>query len=237
MDAVPLLDRLAGAFHHRQCDQAQEIHLEHAQRIEDAHLELRDRFDRRFLRVGGGAVQRQVFENGFIRNDHTRCVRAGVADGAFHFCGDIDQLMQVRLVVVDLLEFRKFQGIFHGRVMARDEWHELCHAVDFVQGDVHHAPNITQGGLGAHGAKGDDLCDPVASVFGRAILQHLGAAIVLKVEVNIGHRDPPGVQEAFEQQVVLQRIDQRDLQDIGHDGTICGTARVVPNTPFTRVLA
>ena len=41
-------------------------------------------------------------------------------------------------------------------------------------------------------------------------LQHLAAAIVVEVGIDIGQRDTVGVQETLEQQVVLQGVNLGD---------------------------
>ena len=46
LDLVALFDQVAGALHDGQGRQAEEIDLEQAERLDDRHLELGDRFDR-----------------------------------------------------------------------------------------------------------------------------------------------------------------------------------------------
>ena len=41
-------------------------------------------------------------------------------------------------------------------------------------------------------------------------LQHLSSAVVIEVGIDIRQRDTVGVEETFEQQVVLQRVQFRD---------------------------
>jgi len=43
------------------------------------------------------------------------------------------------------------------------------------------------------------------------------AARILEVDVDVRHRHPVGVQEALERQAVLERIDRRDAERVGHD--------------------
>jgi hypothetical protein len=49
-------------------------------------------------------------------------------------------------------------------------------------------------------AEGDDLRHLVAAVFALHVADHLFAAVHAEVDVEVGHRDPFGVQEALEQQ-------------------------------------
>src|SRR6202012_3459546 len=63
--------------------------------------------------------------------------------------------------------------------------------------------------------EGDDLCDLVAAVLARDVFNDLAAPVHAEVDVDIGHRDALWVEEAFEEELVLQRIDVGDLHDVG----------------------
>ena len=98
-----LFDQVAGALHNRQGRQAQEIHLEQAQRLDDRHFELGDRFNRRLFRAAGWPVQWDVIQDRPVGNDHARSVRPGAAYRAFHVPGGVDQLFQIRRRIIDIL--------------------------------------------------------------------------------------------------------------------------------------
>ena len=85
----------------------------------------------------------------------------------------------------------------------------------------------------SHRAEGDDLRDLVSAIFVRAIFQHFRAAVIAEVQVNIGHRDTPGVEEAFKDKGMFERVNQRNVQCVGDDRTSRRTARVVPDPIFT----
>ena len=69
------------------------------------------------------------------------------------------------------------------------------------------------------------------------VFHDLTAFIVLKIKVDIRHRNTPRVQKAFEEEIVGKRFDQGDIQGIGHHGAGSGAASVVPNTMLTGILA
>ena len=73
-------------------------------------------------------------------------------------------------------------------------------------------------------SEGDDLRDAIAAVLLVDVLDDLAAAPHAKVDVDVGHADPFGIQEAFEQQVVLERIDVRDAEDVRGEGAGGGAA-------------
>ena len=50
--------------------------------------------------------------------------------------------------------------------------------------------------------------------FSRDVLDHFAAAVHAEVDVDIGHADALRIQEALEQQPVLQRVDIGDLHRV-----------------------
>jgi hypothetical protein len=84
----------------------------------------------------------------------------------------------------------------------------LGDAVDVGVGNVHGAADIFDRGLGRHGAEGDDLRYVLAAVFLRDVVDHFAAAVHAEIDVDIGHRNALGIEEALEEQLVLQRIDR-----------------------------
>ena len=77
----------------------------------------------------------------------------------------------------------------------------------------------------------------VLSVLLRDELEHLTASRVVKVDINIGHRDAVGVEEAFKQEVIFKRIDVGDAERISDGGTGGrATSRTHPHTHLTRVV-
>ena len=49
------------------------------------------------------------------------------------------------------------------------------------------------------------------------IVDHLAAAVHAEIHVDVGHRDPLGVQKPLEQQVVHQGIEVGDPQRVGDE--------------------
>ena len=80
-----------------------------------------------------------------------------------------------------------------------------------------HARYVLDAVLRGHRGVGDDVGAVLVAVFVHHPLQHLAAAVVVEVGVDIRQGDTVGVEEALEQQVVFQRVDLRDAQAVGHD--------------------
>ena len=96
--------------------------------------------------------------------------------------------------------------------------HGLRDAVNLAVALAKHTPNVADGGACRHRAKGDDLSDAVFPILLRNIANHLIAATILKVDVNVGHRDAVLVQEPLKRQLVVKRINWGDTECVGHDG-------------------
>ena len=95
---------------------------------------------------------------------------------------------------------------------------ELGDAVDFADLHVEHAAHVFDRGARAERAERDDLGDLLAPVLFGDVLDHLAAPARAEVDVDIGHADALGIEEALEQQTVLERIDVGDLHGVARRG-------------------
>ena len=96
-------------------------------------------------------------------------------------------------------------------------------AIDLAVGHVERAADVFDGGFGGHGVEGDDLRDLVVAVLAADVLDDLAAAVHAEVDIDIGHGDALGVEEALEEQLVLERVDVGDLHAVGDEGAGGGT--------------
>ena len=94
--------------------------------------------------------------------------------------------------------------------MLSDVGDQLGEAVDFGEVHVEDAADVLDGGARAQGAEGDDLRDLLAAVLLGDVLDDFAAAARAEIDVDIGHADALGIEEALEEQAVLQRIDVGD---------------------------
>ena len=91
---------------------------------------------------------------------------------------------------------------------------QLGDAVHVGEADVQHAADVLDRGARAQRAEGDDLRHLLAPVFFGDVLDHFAAPARAEIDVDIGHADALGIEEALEQQPVLQRIDVGDLHRV-----------------------
>ena len=195
----------------------QEVHLEQADGGALVHRPLGHGDGALVVVLGaGGALQGDVLDQRLARDDDRGGVRAGVPRDAFELARLVDELLRLRLVVVggaQLLAARQ-GGVQRGVGLRRDE------AGDAVGGAVGHAQGaagVADGGLRAQGAEGDDLRDAVVAVLVGDVADHLVAAVVGEVHVDVRHLVPLDVEEALEDEVVRERVDVGDLEAVKDD--------------------
>ena len=78
-------------------------------------------------------------------------------------------------------------------------------------------PGVSHRCTRRHRPERDDLSDTVAPVLVGDVVDDLVAAVNGEVDVDVGHRLAARVEEALEQQVVLDRVDVRDLEAVGDE--------------------
>ena len=89
---------------------------------------------------------------------------------------------------------------------------QLRDPVDVAERHAEHAAHVAHRGARLELAERDDLRDAPALVALAVVLlgdvaDHLVAPLHAEVDVDVGHADPLGIQEALEDDVVLDRID------------------------------
>ena len=136
---------------------------------------------------------------------------AGVAREALESARQIDELADLRIAGVQAPELL----FLLERLVERDadlERHELRDLVDVAVVVAEHAAHVADHRLRRERAVGDDLRDALAAVLVGDVLDDAVAALHAEVDVEVRHRDALGIQEALEQQVVLDRVQVRDAE-------------------------
>ena len=205
--------------------QTQKVHFNQTGRLDDAAFVLGDK-DFVAVFVGGGAHGHPVGDV-VAAYYHAAGMDTGVpyraleALGIVHDFGD-GRLFHCRLEVIEILNAVaqiEFEFLFLVRVCGVDghvAGHQLCQGVAAVYGIVHHARHVLDCHFCGHGAIGDDVSHVGGAVSARDVVEHVLAAVIVEVYVDIGQRYAVRVEETFEQQIVLQRIDLRNSQAVCH---------------------
>ena len=85
-----------------------------------------------------------------------------------------------------------------------DHVRQLSHA---FQRDIECTPHVLDRSAGGQGAERGDLCDAAFAIFLPDIGDHFLPAVLAEVDIDVRRLAPIGIEETFEQQVVLERID------------------------------
>ena len=156
-------------------------------------------------------VEGQELDQGPGRDDDARGVDGGVADLALDLLGDGQELGDLGVPVAQRPQLGDaLQGVGDRRV--RHEGDHLGDPVDLGERHLEDAADVADGAAGGHGPEGDDLADVLLAVLPGHVLDHLLPAAAAEVHVDVGQADPLGVEEALEEEVVLERVDLGDLQ-------------------------
>ncbi len=100
---------------------------------------------------------------------------------------------------------------------------------------VQRPPDILYRRPGRHSPESHDLANGIAPVELGHVFDHLCPAPDTKIDVDIRHRDAFGIQEPLEQEIMLYRVDIRDLQTVRDQRAGCrASSRSDGNIPIAR---
>ena len=206
------LDVLERILDDRQRLETQKVHLDQPDALDQLALVLHD-VQLGVLRYGHRSELLQIV----LSDNHAAGVHAGLAHGALEFLCVLHRVADQRIVrLLFLYQLGNFlvglgesgPGLFG---------YQFRDAVALREGQLLYAGDVLDRGLRRHRAERDDLCDALAAVLLDHVVQHVGAAVLVEIDVHVRKRNPVGIQEALEQQVVLHRVDIGDRQRVGDD--------------------
>ena len=201
------LDRIV---QQRERAETEEVHLEQADALDFLHGPLGRDF------VVLAFVERREIGDGSRRNHHAGGVHRGVAGHALEAAGHRQQFLHAGVLFARLFQRRHFFERLVERHVERGR-NELGHAIDIGKRNVERPAHVAHDGSCLHRPERDDLRHVLAAIFLRDVLDDLAAPALAEIDVDIGQRHALGIQEALEDQVVIQRIDVRDAQAVGHE--------------------
>ena len=208
-------------LYNRQGFQSQEVHLNEAGIFDDRTFVLGDEhLLARFFVVGG--TDGHPVGNVVAANDGTAGMHTCTTHVAFEHLGIFDGIAHQR--VGRSFGRLKFGYIFDGIgqvqfLVGNLVGNQFAQAVGLRQRQLLHTCYILDGQLGSHSTVSDDVRYLLLSVFLGHPAEHLAAAVVIEVHIDIGKGDTVRVQETLEQQVVLDGVYLRDSQAVGHRRT------------------
>ena len=203
--------------------QAEEVHLQQAERLARRVVELGD--DRAVLLP---LHDRDRVDQRLARHDHRAGVHAPLPlEPLEALCGLDDPLdlgvglaQGPELAALAVTLVTGVEELVQRHVLAHDRRrHGLGDALAHRERVAQDARRVLDRLLGLDRAVGDDLGDPVVAVLVGDVRHDLTPAAFVEVDVDVGHRDPLGVEEPLEQQPVLERIELGDAHRVGDKGS------------------
>ena len=145
------------------------------------------------------------------------------ADGALEHLGVFDGVALTRVGGdLGLAQLRHaLDGILQVHLLAVGQpvGDSLLQRVRAVDGQLLHARHVGNGVFRGHAGVGDDMGAVLGAILIHDPPQHLAAAVVVEVGIDIRQVDTVGVEETLKQQVVFQRVNLRDAEAVGHHRT------------------
>ncbi len=226
--AAVALDVDEGVVEDGEVAQPQEVHLDQPEVLAHRVVELGD--DRAVL---GPADQRDDVEQRLARHDHAGGVDPPLALEALEADRGVDDGLDVVVGLVEGAELAalavalvlRVEDVLERDVLAHHRGrHRLGDPVAHRERVAEDPAGVLDRLLGLDGAVGDDHRDAVLAVLLGDVADHLGASTLVEVDVEVGHRDALGVEEALEDQAVLERVEVGDPHRVGADRAGAGAA-------------
>ena len=204
-------EQLHRLLEHRQGLEAEEVELHQPRALDVLHVELGDGHVR--PRV---AVERHELRERPVADHHAGGVRRGMARQPFELGGEVEQAADLIVVGIFLRQLghaveRALEVPRIGRMVGD----QLGEAIDLAIAHLEHAAGVLEHRARLQFTEGDDLRDLIAAVFLLHVADDLATPGFAEVDVEVGHRDAFRVEEAFEQQTELHRIEIGDGQRPG----------------------
>ena len=227
---VATLNVLDGLIKDRQISQTQKVHFQQTDLFNRRPVPLRDN-----VFLAGNCLQRKYGIQRHVGNHHTGSMRAGTACQPLNRNGEIQQLSSHRIGVV-----RRFQvGTFLQRVLQTNIQrfrNHLGQLVDTVERHIQCPANVPDRILRLQRSIGANLCNVALTVFLLCIVNHHLPTITTEVDVDIRRLVTTGIQKSLKQQIVLQRTDVPQSQQVRHNRTTRRTSRTAGNAVPPRKL-
>ena len=182
----------------RQVAEREKVELQQSQFRHGVHVVLRDN-------RSVAQRQRHVLRHALIGNDDARRVNRDVARHSLKGHGGVDQLFHAFGAFVQFLQLGQSER--HGQRDVRLLRHCARNCVHVAIGHSERPPDVAHGGSGGKRTEGDDLRNMILPVAPPDIVDHLVAAVIAEVHVDIGHTHALGVEEALEEQIEAERVD------------------------------
>ena len=218
---MTLVDEIPRRHQGVQVAQAQKIQLDRTQFLDLIHVELGG--DNAVLHTG-----RHRTHQGLVAHHDAGRMNTGLTDDARHL---VDLLKELRVLLGPDRQCPTL-GLDHFvprcvvvGLNALHAFDDLRHSDDVTHRNLHSATQILEDRLGLAAGQGTDGTDMVVAVPGGEVVAQAGTQALREVAVDVGEALATGRQEPAEQQAVVDRVDSRNAQEVGHQRA---TGRTTP---------
>ena len=206
------IDRLA---QNRERLQAEEVEFDQTRLLHPFHVELGHRHIG--FRI---AIKRYELGERPVANHNASGVGRGVARQAFELDRDVESAPHHRLGIARRLQLwlvldRARERDRIGRILR----HEFAELIDLAVRHLQHAPDIAQHAARLQRAEGDDLGDLLAAITLLHVADHLVAAVLAEIDIEVRHRHAFGIEKALEQKSEAHRVEVRNRERVGNERT------------------
>ena len=118
-------------------------------------------------------------------------------------------------IIQGLKFFGPVQGLFQCHPWTAR--YHFCNLIHIAKRQVHDTTDVTNDRPGRQGTEGDNLRHLAISIFPGQVLNHLSAASIAQIRINIRHGHTFRIEETFKQQVKPERVNFCDMQQVRYD--------------------
>ncbi len=202
-------DQLDALLDERQHPEREEIDLDEARVVAGILVPLAD--DPVFH---GGALERHDLDEGTGGDHHPADVLRDVARQAPDFFGELAQLFPEGRVFAPREPGELLQLV---RQSTRPPVRQFRHQLDLSERQVERFADLTHRRPQPVGGKGADEADVLVAVALVDAADQLLADLAGKIEIDVGHRGEGVVQKAAEEEVIGDRVDVRQAEQVADD--------------------
>jgi len=144
-------------------------------------------------------------------------MNAVAANRSFELDGVIQHLFGGRIILVLLTQIGVFFDANRQRNMAAlsRRRHQFSQTITLGVRHFQYASDVAHRHAAEHLTEGGDIADVIFAVFLSTIFNHLVAARILNIDIDIRHGNTIWIKETLKQQTVLQRVKVGNIQRVG----------------------
>ena len=218
--AVIFLNIFYCVVNNSQGTKPQKVHLQKTKLFQSGHCKLGH--DSSVLGTG----KRNILGNILLADYNSCCMHGGVSWKSLKTFCHINEMMNIRLLVVCLFHLRIYfhslvnSDYFHTRNLS---WDHFGNGIYLCIWHIKDTSHITDNSPGCQGTEGNNLNHTVFAVFAHNVIDYFLSSLKSEIHINIRHRYTFRIQKTLKQKVIFDGIQQSDSQCVRYN-TPCSRA-------------